>query len=122
MHEFAIANSIQEIVYTNIKNYLEENPSLKVDLICVRYGALNQLVPDILQEAFSAIIKDDEIFKNAKLELTEVKVLLKCSSCQEKFSIKEREEIFLPCPHCKNIGSHTLLEGKELIVDHIEAS
>ncbi len=120
MHEFAIAHSIRDIVNENISPLLETK-TIIVKSVTVRHGVLSQVVPDILVEAFKAVTLEDKALQNAELELIEVPALLECCACHKSFSPKNKDEIFMPCPHCQSIASHTLLEGKELVVDHIEA-
>ncbi len=120
MHEFAIANSIKEIVYENISG-LENFEKIEVQSITLKYGLLSQLVPDILIEAFASIVVDDKHLKNAELKLELVYPKLKCLACEEDFTSQSKEALFLPCPHCQNVGSFNLLEGKEMVVEHIEA-
>ncbi len=120
MHEFAIANSIKEIVYQNISS-LENFEKIEVQSITLKHGLLSQLVPDILIDAFNSIVIDDKHLKNAQLNLEVIYPLLKCNACKEEFTSQSKEALFMPCPHCQNVGSFTLLQGKEMIVEHIEA-
>ncbi len=126
MHEFAIANSIRDIVLENIslhqKSLESEDSSLQVESILVQCGLLSQVVPDILHEAFNAVKLDYTSLQNAKLELELISPLVKCNLCKHEFTINDKEELFLPCPSCKQIASHSLLKGKELLVAHIELS
>ncbi len=120
MHEFSIAYSIKNIVYDNISQ-LENSEKIKVKSIKVKHGLLSQVVPDILLAAYESIIVDDPTLSGSKLELEVIPPLLECSACKKTFTSMDKNIIFMPCPHCNNVGSHKLLEGKELIVDHIEA-
>ncbi len=120
MHEFSIATSIKDIVYENISTLLETK-AIQVKSVTVRYGVMSQVVPEILIEAFAAVASQEEYLNNASLELLEIPALLECSACKKSFTPSSKDEIFMPCPWCKSSASHKLLEGKELIVDHIEA-
>ncbi len=120
MHEFAIADSIKEIVYDNISG-LENFEKIEVQSITLKHGLLSQLVPDILIDAFASIVIDDKHLKNAELKLEVIYPLLKCLACENDFSSQSKEALFLPCPHCNNVGSFKLLQGKEMLVEHIEA-
>ncbi len=118
MHEFAIATSIQEIVHQNIDHIEGE---LQVKSVRVKHGLLSQVVPDILVDAFNAIVKSDPALTGTQLELELVMPILECNACKQTFGIDTKEAVFMPCPHCSSCASHKLIEGKELIVDHIEA-
>ncbi len=129
MHEFAIANSIKDIVLENISEHIDmsaqnihKEPFANVESVRVQYGLLSQIVPEILLEAYDAVKSDYPFLKNSKLELECIMPLVECSSCKKEFSIEEREELFLPCPLCKQIASHKLIKGKELLVAHIEVT
>ncbi len=119
MHEFAIAQSIKEIIYDNISSYLD-SPSLEVELVRVRCGVLSQIVPEVLKEAFVVATSEDEVLKNTKLEIIISPALLECIACKKEYTRESKEEIFLPCPHCGSVSSNRLIEGKEMIVEHIE--
>ncbi len=122
MHEFAIAESIIEIVKDNIKAYLKEDCTLEVEIINIRCGILKQIVPSVLLEAFKAIAKEDNNIKNAKLEIQIIDAKLLCLACNKEYTINSKEDILLPCPNCASVGSSKLLEGKEMFVDHIEVN
>ncbi len=120
MHEFAIAQSIKDIIYNNIKPYLDKSSQIEVELVKVRCGALSQIVPNILEEAFKAVNLEDRALKNTRLEVEIVQAKLECLICGKEYTRATKEEIFLPCPYCNSVSSNKLLEGKEMIVDHIE--
>ncbi len=115
MHEMSIAESIMNIVAEEMKNH----SCTKLVKVQVRYGALSQVVPDSLQFCFEAIIKDSP-YPDAVLELEEVPILLRCSACGETFTPPD-ENIFMPCPVCSLHTGHSVEQGRELYVQHIEA-
>ncbi len=121
MHEFSIAQSIKDIVLENIRP-LQVEKEIEVKSITVKHGMLSQVVPDILIEAYNAVRADEKALQNSKLELIELPAILECCACNKSFSPEDKDEIFMPCPYCQSVASHKLLQGKELLVDHIEAN
>ncbi len=115
MHEMSIAESIITIVADEMKAH----SCTKLIKVQVRYGALSQVVADSLQFCFEAIIKDSP-YAGAILELEEVPLLLRCAECGETFT-PPHEDVFVPCPICSTHLGHSVEQGKELYVQHIEA-
>ncbi len=111
----SIAESIMNIVADEMKKH-NCTTLLKVQ---VRYGALSQVVPESLQFCFDAILKESA-YPNAKLELEEVPILLRCGECNEVFT-PAHEDVYVPCPICSMHIGHSVEQGKELYVQHIDA-
>ncbi|MEG2173774.1 MAG: hydrogenase maturation nickel metallochaperone HypA [Desulfovibrionaceae bacterium] len=116
MHEMSIVASILGIVTEE----LEKNQAQKLLVVRVCHGALSNLVPEALQFAFEAQTLDTP-FAGARLELEEIPVILKCCACQTAFTPENGEVLVAPCPQCGQPLGHSVVQGNELFVQHIDA-
>lgn len=87
----------------------------------VRHGALAAVVPHALTFAWQAVTLDTPL-EGARLDMVEVAVRLRCSSCGKEFSPEDCDRLLLiPCPACGEDLGHEVLEGKELYIENLEA-
>lgn len=112
--------SIIASVLAIVSDELKKNNAQKLLLVRVCHGALSNIVPDALQFAFEAQTVDTP-FDGAQLELEEIPLVLKCCACQKEFSPDAGEALFAPCPACGQPLGHSLVQGNELFVQHIDA-
>lgn len=116
MHEMSIIASVLAIV----TDELEKNQAQKLLVVRVCHGSLSNVVPDALLFAFEAQTVDTP-FAGARLELEEIPLVLKCCACQQEFSPEDGEALFAPCPACGQPLGHSVVQGNELFVQHIDA-
>ena len=120
MHEMSIAQSLMDI----IKEEMEKNNLTTLLKVKIRAGRLNAIVPDALMFCFDMLLKDTP-WEGAILEIETIPVKMKCSKCGREFVAPSEERIgsllSLPCPYCGMDVGHTLIEGKELLIEYIEA-
>lgn len=111
MHELSIVASLFEILEAKAR----ENQATKIVGVRLKVGKLAGVVPEFLQSAFDSY-KQDTIAAEAKLEMEEVSLKLRCRKCAAE---TEKEEYSLLCPSC---GSSDLeiREGMELLLDKID--
>ncbi len=108
MHELSIASAV---VATATK-HADGRP---VSVVSVRVGALRQVVPDSLRFSFGIVARDG-LCQDARLELTEVALRLRCDRCGGEWEPSE------PAFRCADCAQSTVqvLAGEELEVDYIE--
>jgi len=111
VHEFAVAQSLLEIVEQEARPY----SGARVTGITLRIGHLNTVVPDALRFAFEAITRGG-IAEGAVLEIEEVPLTIRCHQCDEVFTI---DDPFMLCPRCEGIDVE-LLSGRELEITSME--
>lgn len=116
MHEISIADSILKIV----KDELEKHRLQKLLLVRVRYGAMSSVVPESLRFCFEAMIAETP-WEGARMELEEVPVKLRCCACETLFTPEDGEVLGAVCPSCGQPLGHTVEQGRELCIQHIEA-
>lgn len=117
MHEMSIIASVLTIVGDELK----KNHAHTLLAVRVCHGALSNIVPEALQFAFEAQTADSP-FAGARLELEEIPVILRCCACQREFSPQDTDQaLFAPCPDCGQPLGHSVVQGNELFVQHIDA-
>ncbi|MFI3271257.1 MAG: hydrogenase maturation nickel metallochaperone HypA [Pseudomonadota bacterium] len=116
MHEMSVVTSLLDIV----KEELAKHNVEKLLLVRVKYGVLANIVPDAMDFAFE-VLTTGNAFAGARLELVQIPVRLACGACGKEFTPEGRELLFAPCPACGEEIGHSVLTGRELYIDHIEA-
>ena len=111
MHEFAVAQRLQEIVEQEALPY----GSAPVTRIRLRIGRLSSVVPEALRFAFAAVSREGRA-AGAVLEIEEVALTIRCRACEETFVI---DEPFLVCPRCGDTAVE-MLSGRELEIKSME--
>ena len=111
MHELSIVASLFEIMLTKAR----ENQATKIVGVKLKVGKLAGVVPEFLQSAFDSY-KQDTIAAEARLEMEEVPLKLRCRTCGAEI---EKEDFVLVCPSCRGTDLE-ILEGMELLLDKID--
>lgn len=116
MHEFSLMAGILDIA----RQELEKHGAARLNLLRVRFGELDQVLPGALRMAFDAMTAGTA-WEGAKLEMEEEPLLLRCPLCGHEFRPKERSSLYAPCPACGDVTAFTVLKGEGVFLDHLEA-
>ena len=116
MHEMSIAQSILDI----IQQEMEKNGLTRLIRVKIKFGKLTNTVPEALETGFMALTVKTPL-ESAVFELEEVPARYKCFKCAKEFSPEHANRLLVPCPHCGEELGHSVLSGKELFIDYIEA-
>uniref|UniRef100_A0A7C4AHW4 Hydrogenase maturation factor HypA n=1 Tax=Fundidesulfovibrio putealis TaxID=270496 RepID=A0A7C4AHW4_9BACT len=116
MHEMSIAQSILDI----IKQEMEKRGLTKLIRVKIKHGRLTNTVPEALETCFMALTVKTPL-ESAVFELEEVPALYRCFNCGREFSPDDTSRLLIPCPGCNEEFGHTVLAGKELFIEYIEA-
>jgi hydrogenase nickel incorporation protein HypA/HybF len=111
VHEFAVAQSLLEIIEQEARPYA----GAQVTRIKLRIGKLSAVVPDALRFAFEAITRGG-IAEKACLEIEEVPLSIRCQKCQADFVV---DDPFMICPQCGAIAVE-MIAGRELEIKSME--
>jgi hydrogenase nickel incorporation protein HypA/HybF len=111
MHELSIVASLFEVLLAKA----QENRATKIVGVRLKVGKLAGIVPELLESAFDRY-KQDTIAAEARLEMEEVPLKLRCRKCGAEI---EKEDFVLVCPSCKGTDLE-ILEGMELLLDKID--
>ncbi len=80
-------------------------------------GALAGVVTDSIQFAWEALTPGTE-FEGCEMVISEIPLKLKCA-CGVIFSPEDTK--YTPCPDCGAMFGHEVLEGREFMIQNIEA-
>lgn len=112
MHELALMENVIEIVRSNaLKSHIT-----RIDRLKLVVGKLSMALPDSLQFAFQ-VLGQDEMFKQAILEIEEKEVVCYCKECQQQFAVNN--DYCFVCPWC-GLSGVDIIEGRELYLDYYE--
>lgn len=111
MHELSLIESVARL----LKGSAAEHGIRTIKRVCLVVGKMTMAVPEALQFAFETL-REDELFREAVLEIREEPVSCQCQQCYHEFTPGEFE--FL-CPSC---GSPRvkITKGRELYIDFYE--
>lgn len=116
MHELSLVTTL----LTLVEEELAKHQLTKLRVVCVRHGALANVVPEALAFAFEALTQGSP-FEGARLELEEDPLVLRCP-CGASFTPEQEHSLLVaPCSACGEIRGHTVEKGRELYLQHIEA-
>lgn len=111
MHELSLVAALFE----TLEEKAREHRAAKITMVRLRVGKLAGAVPDLLESAFETY-KKGTIADEARLEVEEVPVRLRCRSCGGDRLDVEGSFACLACGG-RNVE---LLEGREIVVERIE--
>lgn len=118
MHEMAIAQNILDIV----REEMTARRCERLELIGLECGALSGVEPDSLRFGLEALLAESP-WPQARLELRIIPLRLRCFSCGCRFGGQPGQDaLWQPCPQCGEQFGHTVEEGRELRISHLEAS
>ncbi|MBF0450701.1 MAG: hydrogenase maturation nickel metallochaperone HypA [Candidatus Magnetomorum sp.] len=112
MHEMGIALQIIDIAKSSIPENLKGVP---VETVHVQVGKLSAVVPRSLSFCFDIAVKETSL-EGAKLDIKEMPVTLKCSKCENIWTI---DTPIFECEKCHHTKIE-MLSGRELDIISIE--
>jgi len=111
MHELSIIANLFEI----LEEKAEEKKAKKITLVKLQVGALSGVVPEFLKTAFD-IYKKDTIAAEAKLEIENIPLKIKCLKCGQE---EVKEDFIFICEKCASRDLKTLA-GTELLLEKVK--
>lgn len=113
MHELAIADSLVKAVLQEMERAGVPPRTLRKARVVV--GALQQIVPENLTQAYDLLTRDTAAH-GSELSVRTVPVRIACSNCGWNGNLPGGLYI---CPRC-NTTTVTIVEGRELLLDSLE--
>lgn len=111
MHELSLVAGL----FDTLEETAREHRAGKITLVRLKIGKLSGIVPDLLESAFD-VYKKGTIAGEARLEIEEVPVRVRCRECGGERLDAEGDFSCLACGG-RNVE---ILEGRELVVERIE--
>lgn len=120
MHEFSLAQSVQETVVTIAK----ERAAKEIKKVILKFGAFALIEEDQFRFCFDILKKESKLLENAELEIIWISGELRCQECNFEGRIEdipqkhtELAPIF-QCPTCESFATD-IISGTEANIDSI---
>lgn len=113
MHEL----SLMDGVLTAVRESAEQHRISRVSRVKLVVGKLSMAMPDSLRFAFEVLQSQDEMFKEAVLEIEEREIECECQTCHGRFAVGS--DYRFVCPQC-GVGEVNVISGRELFIDFFE--
>lgn len=117
MHELAMAQSI----INSVIETAEKNEAIEVNEVIIEIGKLVLINPEQLSFLLD-VLGENTIVENAKFEINEIPVEIKCSNCgfhgNANSDDLDHYAPIIECPECED-KRISILNGKDCIVKNI---
>ena len=113
MHEFSIADSLME----QLRELAVEHGLPSIDRVELEVGELRQVIPEILQLAFSETVQGS-MAEGAELVIEEIEASAQCRRCEQVFRPTTWDH---SCPVC-GVADAQILTGDSLVLKSIESN
>jgi hydrogenase nickel incorporation protein HypA/HybF len=110
VHEMSLAVALME----EINTIADQNQVETIQEVELHIGVLKQVVPEVMQEAFSAASAGTRA-EGALLTQIPISATARCQNCHNTF--EPAQDNFL-CPHCGQ-GLVNILQGDEFILNSL---
>jgi len=114
MHDLMFTKEIISALSSKLKTL--PNGS-KITAVKAALSPLSHVKPETLIETYTAMVKDTE-FENIALNITVLKLGIKCRSCKQEFLV---DKPTMKCPVC-NSADMDIVYNKEFVVESVEVS
>lgn len=112
MHEISLVRTI----FRTLDDNFSPEELEKVTAIELKVGPLANVEPVLLQNAFDAVVREDEIrFQAVALRVNMVPILVQCPDCAQ---ITEVHNYRFVCACGKPCGN--VVQGNELLIERVE--
>ena len=110
MHEISLVRNILK----TLEAEFEKDELEKLSRIDLKVGLLSNVEPILIQNAFEAVIQDEQRFQNSELYVNLVPIIIKCEICGDESEVKNYTF------KCRN-GHPTknILQGEELTIERV---
>jgi hydrogenase nickel incorporation protein HypA/HybF len=112
MHELGLMDNVLNMV----RESAGQSRISRVSRIKLVVGKFSMALTDSLRFAFE-VLAQDELFKDAVLEIEEKAIECQCAACAHRFEV-DRSYNFI-CPRC-GTNKVDIVSGRELYVDYFE--
>ena len=112
MHELSIMQSLHE----QVTELARTHGARRVVRVALDLGALSNVVPELLREAFLAFREADPLFTAADLEIRRIPIRVRCRSCRAESA---PDGYRIRCVTCGGVGVD-VIQGEELLLRDVE--
>ncbi|HEY7729099.1 MAG TPA: hydrogenase maturation nickel metallochaperone HypA [Candidatus Eisenbacteria bacterium] len=112
MHELSITQSLCE----QLTVIARAHHARRIARVALELGALSNVVPELLREAFYACREGDPLLETAGLEIRSLPLRVRCRSCRAESEPAGRR---LRCSACGGVRVD-VIHGEELLLRDVE--
>lgn len=112
MHELSIVQGL----CSELERVAAANKARRVHRLTIEVGALSNVVPDLLMQAFSVLREWEPLIQNAELTVREIPLTVSCRECGVD---SELDEFVFHCPSCRS-SQLSVVKGEELLLREVE--
>lgn len=110
MHEISLVRNIIKTLEAEFQEK-ELNQLLEIDL---KVGPLSNVEPVLMQNAFEAVVQDEQRFTDVKLNVNVVPIKVKCELCG---AVSEVHNYVFRCEN--GHPSSNVIQGDELVIEKV---
>ena len=112
MHELSIAQGL----CAQLGALAREHGASRIHRVELDVGALSNVVPSLLRQAFEVLQESIDLITQAELVIHEIPLVVACAECKKDHELKE---FVFQCPDC---GSTRLdvKQGEDLLLRQVE--
>jgi hydrogenase nickel incorporation protein HypA/HybF len=112
MHEISLVRTI----FRTLEENFSSEELTRVAAIELKIGPLANVEPVFLQNAFNAVVEEDEPrFKEAVLRVNMVPILVQCPDCSQITEVHNYRFVCTCGKPCSNV-----VQGNELLIERVE--
>ena len=111
MHEFSIASSLVD----ELKRILKEQNATSIKSVDIEVGEYSNIVPELLNDAFNLLKREETIIKDAELKISVLPLKLRCKDCGFEWL---PEGVELRCVKCKSTNID-VLQGMGILLREV---
>ena len=112
MHELSVMQSLRD----QLEGIARAHRARRVARVALEVGALSNVVPDLLREAFHAFREVDPLLAGASLEIRSLPIRVRCRSCRAESAPSGYR---IRCEACGGVGVE-VIQGEELLLRDVE--
>ena len=112
MHELSICRGL----CTQLHELAAEHGADKIRRVEIEVGAMSNVVPELLDQAFQVMRDSMPLIAGAELVVRRVPLLADCSDCGNE---QELQRFVFECPACGSTKL-TVTQGEELLLRQVE--
>ena len=112
MHELSICRGL----CTQLQELASEHGAEKIRRIEIEVGAMSNVVPELLDQAFRVMRDTESLIAEAELVIHEVPLVAHCLDCD---SDQQMERFVFECPACSSTKL-LVTQGEELLLRQVE--
>jgi hydrogenase nickel incorporation protein HypA/HybF len=112
MHELSICRGL----CTQLQELAGEHGAEKIRRVEIEVGAMSNVVPELLDQAFRVMRESEPLIADAELVIQKVPLKVHCAECDGDHTL---ERFVFECPTC---GSTRLMvtQGEEMLLRQVE--